>query len=91
MPGNRKMKPDEKERELPLRLTGISGRPANTTARAFVRKRGKSGIYQSHVTLRGKTVIRTTETRHRQTALSFNLLHLAECLKERRNPSGSKS
>lgn len=81
-------KPDS---TLDLKFTGVAGRPAVTTARAFIRKRGRHGIYQSHVCLFGKKEILTTATRDRSTALTFNFLHLSDSIRLFKNGKFPKS
>jgi hypothetical protein len=69
------------ESTLDLKFNGVAGRPALTTARAFIRKRGRHGIYQSHVCLCGKKETITASTIDRATARTFNLLHLSDAIR----------
>lgn len=65
---------------LGLKFKGVAGRPAVNTARAYIRKRGRHGIYQSHVCLCGKKESITSSTTDRTTARTFNLLHLSDAI-----------
>lgn len=53
---------------------------ANLAVKARIRKK-PNGIYYSHITILGKRYRKSTNTRIRQAALEFNLIHLKHLLK----------
>ena len=67
--------------ELPLQIVPRRGRFVTQSAKAFIRRRGKGNIYQSHVIFKGKEEVKSTGSKSNSTALDYNLLHLMEVIK----------
>jgi hypothetical protein len=79
-----KPSPTDEDARLDLRIPGTPGRRRSLTAKAFVRKRGKQGIYQSHVVIMGVTRVLSTQTKSLAAAQEFNRLHLLRNLRQPR-------